>query len=206
MNRKMMAIPFAVLATLSLTACGNNNDSTEQNHETKMTQPIGYYSNENHDHHNGKTRLMNDDDGPVTEILDHSLGGERAMGNDGRFSRSDENYHGHIVHTNPTRTSYYGAYDGRLIEKATNAAEQVDNVEKAAAVEHDNKVAIGILLADQSQAEASKEAVYNKVKPLLQNKKVKIITNQSEYYNLTVIDNNLRAGEQMNENLDGLFQ
>lgn len=207
LNRKFIALPFAVIASISLTACGSNDNSLDHNRNSNNLSPVGYYSNENHDPHNTNIRIMNDDDGPVTELMDHSLGEEQSY-RDGRFSRTDENYHGHISYVNPTRSSYYEAYDGNQMEQIINAAEQVESVDQATAATYDHKIIIGVLPAKDSDKEAVKQNVYKAVKPYTENKQVKIITNQSEFYRISVIDNNLRAGlprEEINENIEEIF-
>lgn len=61
--------------TLGLAGCGTNNDAAVQDRYTQKTQPFGYYSNENHQG-NGNARILDDNDGPVTEIMDHTFGNE----------------------------------------------------------------------------------------------------------------------------------
>ncbi len=48
-------------------------------HAQVNRSPVGYYSNENHENNGGNAVLLDgaDNDGPVTEIMDHSLGAER---------------------------------------------------------------------------------------------------------------------------------
>ncbi len=53
--------------------CSTNNRSAV-NERNDIARPIGYYSNENHQ--NNTTGLFADNDGPVTELLDHNLGAE----------------------------------------------------------------------------------------------------------------------------------
>jgi len=45
-----------------------------------MTRPIGYYSNENHQNNYGNN-LYVDNDGPLTEMMDHTLGDEDQVSN-----------------------------------------------------------------------------------------------------------------------------
>lgn len=72
----MIAYPVAALISLGIAGCGMNNESAVQDRYTDTTQPVGYYSNENHRNHGGNARILNgaDNDGPVTEILDHTFG------------------------------------------------------------------------------------------------------------------------------------
>ncbi len=51
-------------------------DETAKDGRTDATLSIGYYSNEKHENKGGNAVLLDgaDNDGPVTEIMDHSLG------------------------------------------------------------------------------------------------------------------------------------
>jgi spore cortex protein len=64
---------------VSLVGCGNGDKTTVQDQATGDTTPMGYYSNENHKNNGGNAVLLDgaDNDGPVTEIMDHSFGAER---------------------------------------------------------------------------------------------------------------------------------
>ncbi len=110
--------------SIGLAGCGND-ESAVQDRNTERAQPFGYYSNENH-HNGGNVQILDDNDGPITEMMDHTLGTEGTNdrrqildvkdengnpGNptlplaendrnfferDNRFSRSDANYHGQL--------------------------------------------------------------------------------------------------------------
>lgn len=74
LNKKSLLLPIAGLMTLGLAACGNNDEAAVQDRYTEKTQPLGYYSNENH--RNGNARILGDNDGPVFEMMDHTFGDE----------------------------------------------------------------------------------------------------------------------------------
>ena len=68
----------------------NNRAGNEKN--TNPVKPIGYYSNENHS--NTGNQLFRDDDGAVTEIMDHTLGDEDKVINEQKrkqLQKRDEN-------------------------------------------------------------------------------------------------------------------
>ena len=73
LNKKSLLVTTACLLTFGLAGCGNN-ESAVQERNVKKTQPLGYYSNENHD--NGDENFFSDNDGPIPEALDHSFGSE----------------------------------------------------------------------------------------------------------------------------------
>jgi spore cortex protein len=117
LNKKYLVLPLSAVMALGLTGCGNNDEATINDNDRNHAQPMGYYSNENH---KGNAEILEDNDGPVTEMMDHTLGTERnnntrlRVGNenpdnptrpiantdrnllqrDNRFSNSDANYHG----------------------------------------------------------------------------------------------------------------
>ncbi|AGK55061.1 YhcN/YlaJ family sporulation lipoprotein [Bacillus sp. 1NLA3E] len=82
MNKKSLLLPIAGFISIALAGCSNNGESAGQARHVQKTQPLGYYSNEKH--HNGNARILDDNDGPVTEIMDHSFGSE------GKYERNQE--------------------------------------------------------------------------------------------------------------------
>jgi spore cortex protein len=76
--RKYQKFGWVPILVLGLVGCGNG-DQTAKDVRTDEPLTIGYYSNENHENKGGNAVLLDgaDNDGPVTEIMDHSLGTER---------------------------------------------------------------------------------------------------------------------------------
>jgi spore cortex protein len=85
LNKKILIVPFAALLTTGLIGCGNNDEAAVQDRYSDRGQPMGYYSNENHERRNGNVNILSDNDGPVTEMMDHTLGDE------GRNARRERN-------------------------------------------------------------------------------------------------------------------
>jgi spore cortex protein len=68
-------IPLTAVMLIGLTGCaGNNKNAGVNDNNQNFARPIGYYSNENHP--NNGNGLMADNDGPLTELMDHTLGAE----------------------------------------------------------------------------------------------------------------------------------
>jgi spore cortex protein len=65
-------IPLSLSLLLGVTGCSNNNN--EGAGSNNVARPLGYYSNENHA--NNDYELLRDNDGAMTEIMDHNLGVE----------------------------------------------------------------------------------------------------------------------------------
>jgi spore cortex protein len=62
-----------VVSLLGVSGCAGNN-------RNDLSRPIGYYSNENHQKNAG-SNLFADNDGPLTEMMDHTLGDEDQVSN-----------------------------------------------------------------------------------------------------------------------------
>ena len=117
----------SILAALviALAGCNINDETALQDKRTERTLPIGYYSNENHEKNGGNAIILDgaDNDGPLVEIMDHTLGKESERNNsvmrsnnsdsemnplapvnerkntrlgEPMFGQRDENYHGHL--------------------------------------------------------------------------------------------------------------
>jgi spore cortex protein len=76
--KKQWMIPLSALLTIGLSGCATN-DQAEGDKNHNAARPIGYYSNENHK--NNRSGWPADNDGPVPELMDHSLGLERTNAN-----------------------------------------------------------------------------------------------------------------------------
>lgn len=78
LNKKSLIFPVSALLSLGLAGCGTNDESAVQDRYNDSTKPVGYYSNENHRNGGGNARMLDgaDNDGPVTEMMDHTFGSE----------------------------------------------------------------------------------------------------------------------------------
>ncbi|WP_176215120.1 YhcN/YlaJ family sporulation lipoprotein [Cytobacillus gottheilii] len=213
MNKKQALIPFAVFVSLGLTACGSNGDTAVQDRNTEVTQPMGYYSNEHHEEQDrGNARLLtsNDNDGPIVEMMDHSLGEERGHQRDGTYSRADRNYHKHLGDPMKTpRSSYYQSYDGATAENVSKAASRVENVKDAQALLHGDEIVIAAMLENQNNDTETKKSIQQAVRPLIGDRSVHILTNESQYNRIKVLNNDLKDGgmrEQIDLDVENLFK
>jgi spore cortex protein len=217
LNKKSLLLPIAGLMTLGLAACGNNDEAAVQDRYTEKTQPLGYYSNENH--HN---------DGPITEIMDHTFGDEARNdqnrrsqilqvkdedgnpGNpttplanhdrnffqrDNRFSTSDANYHGHLDdNTRQPRSSYFTAYEGELANKIGDVTASVNNVNDVRSVVYGSDVLIAVDLNDYMKEAETKRQISKAVQPYLKGRSVTVVTDEGTFSRIRNIDNDLRDG------------
>lgn len=101
MNRKRWKSLLSALMIVGTAGCANDNNRTAVNDSNNNpVRPMGYYSNENHP--DNSNTFFRDSDGPVTEMMDHTLGDEDQVINEQRrnmLQTKDEN--GHPV--NPTK-------------------------------------------------------------------------------------------------------
>lgn len=74
LNKKQWMIPLSAVMMIGLAGCGNSNRTGVNDSNQNLARPMGYYSNENHP--NGGNGLIRDNDGPLTEMMDHTLGAE----------------------------------------------------------------------------------------------------------------------------------
>ncbi|KAB2338694.1 spore cortex protein CoxA [Cytobacillus depressus] len=216
MNKKLFTFPVAAIMSIGLVGCGvNNNETAVQDRNNDTIQPVGYYSNENHrGNSGGNVRILDrtDNDGPVTEWMDHTLGNEdahyRRLQNDG-FSKSDMNYHGHLgFNERKPRSSYYEAYDGNYVNQINQAA-HVNNVKNVQTLVKGNDVLIAVNLANNRLKGDTIANIRQSVKPYVSGKNVHIVTNPSTFNRIKVIDNDLREGgprDQINLDIDNIFQ
>jgi spore cortex protein len=218
LNKKYLVLPLSAVMAFGLTGCGNNDEATIKDGDRNHAQPMGYYSNENH---KGNAEILEDNDGPVTEMMDHTLGTERntntrlQVGNenpdnptrpiantdrnllqrDNRFSNSDANYHGHLNdNTVRAKSSYYNAYEGELSDKIGNVTGSVPNVEDVRSVTYGSNVLIAVDLTDYSKEEATKRDIKEAVQPYLRGRSVTVVTDEGTFSRIRNIDNDLRNG------------
>ncbi|MFP5114385.1 YhcN/YlaJ family sporulation lipoprotein [Bacillaceae bacterium C204] len=93
MKKKQWMIPLSATLMIGLAGCASNNDRAGVNENNNYSPtPVGYYSNENHPTSNNN--LFRDNDGAITEMMDHTLGDEDQVINENRRNQlqtRDEN-------------------------------------------------------------------------------------------------------------------
>jgi spore cortex protein len=92
LNKKQWMIPLSAALMVGLAGCASDNDHAGDNRKNNSARPIGFYSNENHT--NSGNELFSDDDGAITEIMDHTLGDEDKVTNEKnrqQLQKKDEN-------------------------------------------------------------------------------------------------------------------
>ncbi|MED3549132.1 YhcN/YlaJ family sporulation lipoprotein [Cytobacillus praedii] len=232
MEKKLIVLPFTLIMSLGLAGCGTNDESAGQQRYKDGAQPIGYYSNENHRNKGGNAQLLDgaDNDGALTEMMDHTLGEEgkyernnlqnrnanvptpQRVSDNGEpylFKRDDANFHGHLGFNKRASNSYYEAYNGEMVERINQAAAAVDNVNDVQSVVNGNYVIIAADINDTAQKKATIAKINQAVQPYLNGKTSKVVTDESTFNRLKVIDNDLRDGgprDQLYLDVKNLFR
>lgn len=216
LTKKLFSIPSAALLTIGLVGCGvNDNETAVQDRRNNTVQPVGYYSNNDNERNGGgNARILDetDNDGPITEWMNNSLNDHdqnyQRLRNNG-FVRGDANYHGHLGNTErKPRSSYYEGYDGNLINRINGAA-HVNNVRDVQSLVNGNEVLIAVNLANNNKEKETFAKIRKAVNPYLNGKKAHIVTDQTTFNRIRVIDNDLREGgprDQINLDTQNIFK
>lgn len=77
LEQKRWMLPITIMLAIGITGCSGNQRSGANERYSDNARPIGYYSNENHSQN--RSGFMNDNDGPITEMMDHTFGAEGKM-------------------------------------------------------------------------------------------------------------------------------
>jgi spore cortex protein len=238
LRKSLFTVTSAALILGGLTGCGQGNNAAS-NRYYEETRPIGYYTSEHNPYVNnnrsrreveerGNARLLEDNDGPLNEILDRSViqdgkrvrrnntatvrptrnrtdnGGFMGIGYDNpRFSTTDKNYHGHLNGLERVgNPSYYSKYDGRTAEELAKRASEVKGVKDVRAIVNGDE----ILIAVEPEANANKREVRRDVRraveSIAEGKELRVVVDQGIYSSVRGIDNDLRNGEYPLENLN----
>lgn len=73
-----------------LVGCAGNNDGAMDARYNDTASPFGYYSNEN-TNRNGNSRTMTDNDGPIPEMMDRTVGDNENSNKDNKGSKTNRN-------------------------------------------------------------------------------------------------------------------
>lgn len=219
MNKKVWFTSILIISLLGVSGCAGNN-------RNDLSRPIGYYSNENHQNNYGNN-LFVDNDGPLTEMMDHTLGDEDRVSNsqkkkmlqtrdkngnpanptaplaandqflkkDNRFSTGDVNYHDHLSQNiNNTGTTTDPKSLGEISDRIRQKALTVKNVHDVRSVAYGSSVLISVDLVDKSKAGSTKKAIRKAVEPLVNNRKVTVLTDEGTFSRDRNNQTGVRAG------------
>ncbi len=109
---------------------------------------------------------------------------------------SDRNYHGHLsARQNPAGQKTYNRENrGNESEQITNRVNELHNVKEAQTIISDETVVIGVLLEKNEKAHETKKNVQDVIQAQVKEKQVTVLTNESQFNRMKVINNELKNG------------
>ncbi|WP_445490160.1 YhcN/YlaJ family sporulation lipoprotein [Niallia sp. 03133] len=216
MDKLKKAAPFFLGLVICLTGCGIQ-DEEANNKKLNTAKPLGYYSNEHHeDNKGGNARVLDgeDNDGPITEIMDHTYGEE---GNQRDYQARNIN---NVNNNNDTINWNEGAendrndnnindvYDTDLAGQIENAAEKVNNVQDVRTAVYGDRVIVAIQVKDNKNKDDAKQKTNEVIKPLINNKNVDVVTDKGIFSGIEDINKKIRDGQPektISNSFDNLF-
>jgi spore cortex protein len=190
-------LPVLAIMVFGVSGCAGNNHAGVNERYQNNARPIGYYSNENHP--NQTNALFTDNDGPLTEMMDHTLGAERGSSqnqtrmqlqtksnppntfrksaSNNRFNTNNINYSGGLNQRNSGFSTDSNTL-GKISDQISSEAAKVKNVQDVRVVVNDSSVLISLQLMNKSQAKKTIQAVREAVQPYIDGRSVTVITDK----------------------------
>ena len=184
MRKTKIIAPVILSVSIGLVGCGANQDETADQNKMNATKSIGYYSNEQED-----TNNSGDNDGPVTEIMDHTLGEEGRNGGLQVRNVNNENNND----TNKENDSK--KIDANLANKIANTVKNVDNVKDAETLVYGDQVLVALEVNNSDDIKKTKAAVEDKIDNNLKNKDITVVTDRGMFTNIEDINKSIRNGK-----------
>ncbi|MCF2646691.1 YhcN/YlaJ family sporulation lipoprotein [Niallia sp. Sow4_A1] len=205
MNKNKLVAPVLLTVTFGLAGCGVNDDQTADQNRLNNARPIGYYSNEQHDVNNNNS-FTTDNDGPITEMMDHTFGDEdnkNGVGvqnvnnkNTTRENRNNDNQDNRV------------SYDTELAEKVSNAAAKMDNVKNARSIVYGENVLVALEVDDTKIVDQTKAKVKDKLNDSLNGKDISVVTDRGIFTSIEDINRSIKNGQPqqtINNNIENIF-
>lgn len=205
MNKNKLVAPVLLTVTFGLAGCGVNDDQTADQNRLNNARPIGYYSNEQHDVNNNNS-FTTDNDGPITEMMDHTFGDEdnkNGVGvqnvnnkNTTRENRNNDNQDNRV------------SYDTELAEKVSNAAAKMDNVKNARSIVYGENVLVALEVDDTKSVDQTKAKVKDKLNDSLNGKDISVVTDRGIFTSIEDINRSIKNGQPqqtINNNIENIF-
>lgn len=179
------AVPFT-LSIMLLAGCGNTNQDLD-NDGNNTELPLGYYSNERHEQEStGNARVLGnqDNDGPLTEAMDHTFGLEGKQNRANARNVNDQKSLGNNVN----------AYDTELADKINSAALKVKNVKDVRTVVYNDNVLVALEVNNRKTINATKADVSKNIGSYIKGKEATIVTDKGIFLNIDSINKGIRKG------------
>lgn len=217
MHKNKLVAPVLLTLTFGLTGCGVNEDQTADQNRLNNARPIGYYSNEQHEVNNGN-RYTTDNDGPITEIMDHTYGDEdnrngvdvQNVNNKKDINvRNVNNRNANRDNANiDDRDDDNVSYDTELAEKTSNAAAKIDNVKNARSIVYGDKVLVALEVENTKNIDKTKAKVKDKLNDSLNGRDISVVTDRGIFTSIEDINRSIKNGQPqqtIGKNIENIF-
>lgn len=216
MRKVKLVAPVLLTLSFGLTGCGVNEDETADRNRLNNTRPIGYYSNEQHEGNNGVGNT--DNDGPITEMMDHTFGDEgnrngskvRNVNNrNGTNVRNINNRNNDHDNVNTNDRDERVSYDTELAEKISDRVTKMDNVKNARTLVYRENVLVALEVENTKNIAKTKAQVKDKLNDLLNGRDISVVTDRGVFNSIEDINRSIRNGQPrqtINNNIENIFQ
>lgn len=215
MRKVKLVAPVLLTLSFGLTGCGVNEDQTADRNRLNNTRQIGYYSNEQHEGNNGVGNA--DNDGPITEMMDHTFGDEgntngsnvRNVNNRNRTNVRNVNNHNNRDNVNINDQNERVSYDTELAEKISDRVTKMDNVKNARTLVYGENVLVALEVENTKNVAKTKAQVKDKLNDSLNGRDISIITDRGIFNSIEDINRSIRNGQPrqtINHNIENIFQ
>ena len=131
---------------------------------------------------------------PTVPLSDHD---HNFFQKDNRFSHGDTNYHGHLDDkrgSGKAKVYRNSKQDNKMARKVGEAAAAVDNVDKVRSVMFGKDVEIAVDYKDKSKEKQTKKEIRKAVKPYIEGRELRIITDEGTFSRTRNIDYERKNG------------
>lgn len=172
---------------------GNNNRNGTRinNNNNRRNNGAGIMNNNGRDNKSG---IMNNNTDGRRMATPYNDGNPNTMRNNGH-GQADRNYHSHLNDNNHrVRTlGYYDRDNGNLVQKITDKASKVENVDDARAIVTEDNILVAVDTNDNNDKRV-RDAVKKAVKPLAKGRSINVVTDEGTFTRVRDIDNDIRNG------------
>lgn len=180
-----------------VSGCAGNKHAGVNERDQNNAQPMGYYSNENHPKQTNA--LFTDNDGPLTEMMDHNLGAEKGgpqnqtrmqlqtksnssnylnpPAPNNRFNTNNIKNSGDLSQMKTDFSTGSNALE-KISDQISRNAAKVKNVQEVRTNVYSSSILISIQLKDKSQAKKTIQDVHDAVQPYVEGRPVTVIINK----------------------------
>lgn len=216
MQKNKLVAPVLLTLTIGLTGCSVNEDQTADQNRLNNARPIGYYSNEQHEVNNNN-RFTSDNDGPITEIMDHTYGDEdnrngidvqNVNNRDGVNVRNVNNRDAIRDKADKNDREDSVSYDTDLAEKVSNVASKIENVKNARSIVYGENVLVALEVENTKNIDQTKTKVKDKLDDSINGRDISVVTDRGIFTSIEDINRSIKNGQPqqtITNNIEKIF-